>query len=299
MEKLVECVPNFSEGRNQAVLQAIAEKISAVEGVKLLDYSADYDHNRSVYTIVGQPQAVSQSIFAAAAYALEHIDLSKHQGKHPRIGAVDVIPFIPYRNMNMAEAADVAINLGKRFADELAVPVYLYEEAAQNLQRKNLADIRRGGFEGLAAKMTDALWRPDFGPAKPHPTFGATVIGARWFLIAYNVNLKSNDITIAKAIAKKIRQSSGGLPNVKALGIMLEKRNIVQVSCNLTDYRITPIHIVYEAIKKEAAVYGVEVLESEIIGLPPLQAIIESAAHYLKLEDFKASDVLEDRMTNV
>ncbi|MGI6361367.1 MAG: glutamate formimidoyltransferase [Bacillota bacterium] len=294
--QLIECVPNFSEGRNEEVLRSIAEIISDVPQVDLLDYSCDHDHNRSVYTIVGRPEQVIEAMMQAARFAIEHIDLSQQIGEHPRIGAVDVVPFIPYRGMSMEEAAKTAIDFGRRFADECAVPVYLYEQAATRPERINLSDVRKGEFEGLAEKMQDALWRPDFGPASPHLKAGATAVGARDFLIAYNVNLKTADLLIAKKIAKAIRQSSGGLPHVKALGIMLTERQIAQVSCNLTNFRVTPLHVVYEAIKKEAASHGVEVLESEIIGLPPMQAFIESAAYYIKLPNFSADQVLEGRI---
>ncbi len=298
MDKLVECVPNFSEGRDKAVLRGITEMLSYVKGAQLLDCSADPDHNRSVFTVLGEPEAVCEAVFKATSFAFRHIDLSWHEGEHPYIGVADVIPFVPYRNMTMAEAVQLAETLGQKLADKIHIPVYLYEEAARDPRRKNLADIRRGGFDGLEEKMADPFWKPDFGPCAPHPTFGAAVVGARWFLIAYNVNLNCNNINVAKEIAKKIRQSSGGLPHVKAIAIDLAGKNMVQVSCNLTDYRVTPIHVVFEAIKKEAAALGVEVVASEIIGLPPMAAIAQTAGHYLELPGFTAADILEDRMLN-
>lgn len=292
VSKLVECIPNFSEGRNKATLSEIEKAIKDINGVILLEHSADYDHNRSVYTFCGTIEGVKEAMFNAAKVAVERIDLTKHTGKHPRIGAVDVIPLVPLKEVSIEECVELSKQLGEMIYTRLQMPVYLYEYSAQRSSRKNLADIRKGQFEGLSEKMKEEEWIPDFGTA-PHPTAGAVVIGARKPLIAFNMQLDTDNVDIATEIAKKIRESSGGLKNVKALGIMLETKNIAQVSVNLTDYRVSSLFDVFEGVKKEAFKYGVSVVSSELIGLSPARAFIDSAARYLKLENYSYSKIIE------
>jgi glutamate formiminotransferase / 5-formyltetrahydrofolate cyclo-ligase len=293
---LIECIPNVSEGRRPEVVAAMAAAIAAVPGVRLLDHSSDASHNRSVFTLVGDAGGVQQAVLALFERAIAEIDLRTHRGEHPRMGAVDVVPFVPIEGVTMAECVAVAKAVGAAVADRYGVPVYLYEEASDNPARKNLEDIRRGEFEGLAAKMATPGWTPDFGPAAPHPSAGATVIGARMPLIAYNINLATNRLDVAKKIAAAIRHSSGGYRYVKAAGFTLEDRGIVQVSMNLTNYEKTPIFRVFETVKREAARYGVAVLESEIVGLIPSAALNATAEHYLQIAGFKADQVLEHRL---
>jgi len=294
--KLVECVPNFSEGKRKDVIEAIVDQVRNTDGVVLLDYAPDADHNRTVVTFVGNPKAAVEAAFNLAKKAAELINMEKHKGEHPRMGATDVIPFIPVSEMKMEECVVLAEKLGERMANELKIPVYLYESAARKSKRRNLATIRRGEYEGFKDKIKKEEWAPDFGDAKLHPTAGATVVGARPFLVAYNVNLDTSDIKIANRIAKKVRESSGGLTNVKGMGVMLEDRNIAQVSMNLTNYKKTAIYRAFEMIKMEARRYGVNVLGSEIIGLLPMDALIDSAAYYLQLEGFKKDQILEKRI---
>jgi glutamate formiminotransferase len=297
MAVTVECVPNFSEGRRKEVVDKIVYSIRSVPGVKVLDVEADPDHNRSVVTFVGNKQNVQEAAFRGARAARELIDLNKHKGQHPRMGAVDVLPFVPISGVTLEECVDIANQVGARIAKELSIPVYLYEAAARRPERKNLENVRRGEFEGLKeAIMTDDSRYPDFGPRKLHPTAGATAVGARMPLIAFNVDLKSKDVSVAKAIAKKIRASNGGLPSVKALGFKLENRGMVQVSMNLTDYTVTPIPKVLDAIQKEADKLGVQIAEGEIIGLIPLEAVCEVAARYLRVNAFSSNQVLERRI---
>jgi glutamate formiminotransferase len=294
--KLVECVPNFSEGKRKDIIEAIVDQVRNTDGVVLLDYAPDADHNRTVVTFVGNPEAAVEAAFNLAKKAAELINMEEHKGEHPRMGATDVIPFIPVSEMKMEECVVLAENLGERIAKELKIPVYLYESAARKSKRRNLATIRRGEYEGFKDKIKKEEWAPDFGDAKLHPTAGATVVGARPFLVAYNVNLDTSDIKIANRIAKKVRESSGGLTNVKGMGVMLEDRNIAQVSMNLTNYKKTAIYRAFEMIKMEARRYGVNVLGSEIIGLLPMDALIDSAAYYLQLEGFKKDQILEKRI---
>src|SRR5713101_3654809 len=293
---LIECVPNVSEGRRPEIVAAIADAIRAVAGVRLLDYSSDASHNRSVFTFAGDANGVEQAVMALFARAVSDIDLRTHRGEHPRLGAVDVVPFVPIEGATMADCVALAKRVGAAVADRFQIPVYLYEEASSNPARKNLEDIRRGEFEGLAAKMATALWKPDFGPATPHATAGATVVGARMPLIAYNINLATNRLDVAKKIAAAIRQSSGGYRFVKAMGITLESRGIVQVSMNLTNYEKTPMFRVFETVKREAERYGVSILESEIVGLVPAAALVDVAGFYLQLEGFKTDQVLENKL---
>ncbi|MDP9323577.1 MAG: glutamate formimidoyltransferase [Acidobacteriota bacterium] len=293
---IIESIPNVSEGRRPEVIERLAEAIRATPGVRLLDYSSDPSHNRSVYTLVGDADGVKRATLALFEQAVAAIDLRTHRGEHPRLGAVDVVPFVPIEGITMAECVALAQEVGAAVADRFGVPVFLYEEASANPARRNLEDIRRGEFEGLAAKMRNAEWTPDFGPAVPHPSAGASVIGARMPLIAYNINLNTNRLEVAKRIAAAIRHSSGGLRYVKAAGFMLEDRGIAQVSMNLTNYEKTPIFRVFEIVKREAARHGVSILESEIVGLVPSAALTAAAEFYLQIERFGPEQVLENKL---
>lgn len=294
--KIIECVPNFSEGRDLEKVEKIVNAFRAKEGVKLLDYSADKDHNRMVVTVVGEPEALKKAVIEAIGTAVEIIDLTQHKGQHPRMGAVDVVPFIPIRNITMEEAIALSKEVGKEVADRYGLPVFLYEKAASAPHRENLAAIRKGEFEGLKEKMAKPEWKADFGPEKPHPTAGGVVIGARMPLVAYNVNLNTNKLEIADAIAKKVRFLGGGLRFCKAMGVELTERGIVQVSMNLTDFTKTAIYRAHELVRIEANRYGVSVVGAEIIGLVPMDALIDTAAYYLGLEDFSTKQVLETHL---
>jgi len=296
MAKIVECIPNFSEGRNPVVIEAIVNEIRKIDGCELLDVEADASHNRVVVTFTGTPEAAVEAAFQACKKAAELIDLNQHQGEHPRMGATDVIPFVPVSEMTMKECVKLANQLGKRIADELNIPIYLYENAATKPERKNLADVRRGQFEGIRQEMHLPERKPDFGPQVIHPTAGCTAVGARKPLVAFNVNLNTNDLEIANAIARKIRGSSGGFMHVKALGVALEERQIVQVSMNLVDYKKTSVHHAFEFVKREADRYGVRVIGSEIIGLLPMEALLEAAVWYLQVENYKEEQILEKRV---
>ncbi|MGB9867868.1 MAG: glutamate formimidoyltransferase [Bacillota bacterium] len=296
MNRIVECVPNFSEGRRKEVVETIVEPFRRAEGVKLLDYSSDPDHNRTVVTVVGEPESVLSATYEAIRAATALINMEEHKGAHPRMGATDVVPFVPIKNVSMEDCVELARRLGEMVGRELQIPVYLYEAAATSPQRTNLADIRKGEYEGWKTKITLPEWAPDFGPNRLHPTAGATVIGARMPLIAFNVNLATSDIKIANAIARAVRHINGGLRYVKALGIELKEKGIVQVSMNMTDYTKTPLYRAMELIRAEARRYGVSILSSEIVGLTPMQALIDAAAYYLQLEEFSLSQVLENRL---
>lgn len=297
MERLVECVPNFSEGRNPDTVRALVSAIRDVKGVFLLDEEMDQDHHRAVLTFVGAPEAVGEAAFQAAHAAAGLIDLRRHQGGHPRVGATDVVPFVPIRGVTMEDCVALARRVGERIGRELNIPVFLYAQAASHPDRANLEAVRRGGLEGLAGRMaTDPAWVPDFGPRTVHPTAGATAVGARPPLIAYNVNLQSGDLDVAKAIAKTVRFSSGGLPCVKAMGVALTSRRLVQVSMNLTNFERTPIHVAFEAVRREAEQRGVPVAGSEIIGLVPQRALVQASEFFLKLERFDPTQVLETRL---
>jgi len=296
MQKLIECVPNFSEGKRQDVIEAIAATVRSVEGVRLLDVSSNPDHNRTVLTFVGPPDKVAEAAFACTAEAVKLIDMEQQKGEHPRIGAMDVVPFVPVTGITLEEAVELAKKVGERIANELNVPVYLYAAAATTPARKRLPDVRQGQYEGLKESITTPERKPDFGEAKMHPTAGATAVGARPPLIAFNVNLGTTNLQIAKDIAKGLRESSGGLMNVQAMGVDLAAQEMVQVSMNLLDYTKTPIHRAYELVRVEAARYGVPVVGSEIIGLLPLDALIDAADFYLRLTDFTRSQVLEARL---
>lgn len=296
MARLVECVPNFSEGRRPEVIEAIVGEARAVADVKVVDVKADASHNRVVVTLIGEPQAVKTAAFRACAKAAELIDMEHHQGEHPRIGATDVIPFIPVTDITIEECVELAEQLGAEIADKLGIPVYLYEAAAKSPARKNLPDIRKGQYEGLKADIGNPERHPDFGPAKMHPSAGATVVGARQFLVAYNINLSTSDVKIAKKIANCIREAKGGYKYVRAMGVMNEERNVAQVTINMIDYTGTPLFRVFETVKSEAARYGVNVVGSEIVGLTPMQALLDVAEFYLRLEGFDRKQVVENHL---
>lgn len=291
--KIIECIPNFSEGKDENKLRLIVEAASRVEGVEIIDFSMDTDHNRSVVTLIGTPQSAKQGALALCGKALELIDMRTHIGEHPRIGAVDVVPFVPLEDASMEDAVRTAHEFGYTFAEKYDVPVYFYEEAALRPERKNLPAIRRGQYENLKGKITDPEWIPDAGPAVFNPATGATAVSARNPLIAFNINLDTSDIEIAKDIAKKIRQSNGGLDCVRAIGVMLKSRNIAQVSMNLINYKITSIRKVFDEVSKRAKQSGVDVLESELIGLLPGDALCDTTPEYLKLRDFCEARILE------
>lgn len=294
MKQLVQCVPNISEGRRSEVVEQIIDQIRETEGVRLLDYSSDYDHNRTVITYVGSLLGVQEASFKLTKKAAELIDMEKHQGAHPRIGAVDVIPLIPVDGITMKECVEGAQELAQRITDEIQIPTYLYGEAATSIERKNLSNIRKGQYEGLKDTIKDRARHPDFGEPKLHASAGATVVGARMPLVAFNVNLATDKIEIANQIARAVRESNGGFKNVKGMGVALEERGQVQVSMNLENYQTTPIYRVLETIRREAARFGVLVVGTEIVGLVPQQALIDVANWYLQLENFDSKQVLEN-----
>ncbi|MDO8549101.1 MAG: glutamate formimidoyltransferase [Ignavibacteria bacterium] len=313
--KIIECVPNFSEGKNEKAFNAIKDAISKTESVKLLNLEPDADYNRVVVTMAGDESGIIEGALNASKAAAELIDMTIHKGEHPRIGAIDVVPFVAVKNVTMEDCVKIAEQYGERISKELNVPVYLYEEAARKPGRKNLSDIRKGEYEGLEEKLKDPEWKPDFGEAKFNPKLGAIVTGARFFLIAYNVNIKSTDISIAKEIAEILRESgrpkrdvqgnifkidgktvkeAGRLKHVKGMGVSLEKYNITQVSMNLTNYNVTPLHTAFEEVKKEAERLGAEVDGSEIVGLVPLEALLKAGKFY---SDDNVSD--EDKLVDL
>ncbi|MDR7870664.1 MAG: glutamate formimidoyltransferase [Tissierellaceae bacterium] len=296
MARLVQCVPNFSEGCNEDVILSILDEIKKVEEVKLLDYSMDKDHNRTVVTFVGEPEAVIEAAFLSTRKAAELIDMTLHKGEHPRMGATDVIPLIPISDVTMDECVDLSRQLGKRIGNELGISVYLYEKSASSPGRENLAIVRKGEYEGMATKLMEEGWGPDFGPRELNIKSGVTAVGARMPLVAFNINLGTDDISIAKKIAKIIRASGGGYTYCKALGIEIKERNIVQVSMNMVDYTKTSLFRVFDTVEREARRYGVNVVGSEIIGLIPMNALIDTAEYYLRLENFNTSQILEKRM---
>jgi len=297
VDRIVECVPNFSEGRNQTTVRALVNAVESVPGVWLLDHTMDRDHHRSVLSFAGEPDAVAEAAFRAIRVATDLIDLRKHKGVHPRVGATDVVPFVPVQGATMQDCIHLAKRLGQRVGTELEIPVFLYEQAAMHCDHAPLESVRRGGLQGLAFRMaSDPDWTPDFGPPRLHKTAGAMVIGARPSLIAFNVNLRSTDLALARSIAKDIRQSNGGLPHLKAIGVELASRQLVQVAMNLTDFIITPIHVAFEAVRARAAKQGVAVAGSEVVGLVPQAALVQAAAHSLALEQFNATQVLETRL---
>ena len=294
--KIVECVPNFSEGRDLKKIDRIVAPFRARAGVKLLDYSNDEDHNRLVVTLVGEPEALRDAVIEAIGVAVELIDLNHHQGQHPRMGAVDVVPFIPIKNVTMDEAVSLSREVGEKVAGLYHLPVFLYEKSATAPHRENLAAVRKGEFEGMAEKIKRPEWQPDFGPADRHPTAGTVAIGARMPLVAYNINLSTDNLGIATKIARNIRHINGGLRYVKAMGVELKERNITQVSINMTDYTRTALYRAFELVRIEARRYGVTIIGSEIVGLVPMEALIDTASYYLGLENFSMQQVLESRI---
>ena len=293
---VIESIPNVSEGQRADVIERLSDAIRRTPGVRLLDVSSDASHNRSVFTLVGDAVPLKAATLALFDEAVASIDLREHRGAHPRLGAVDVVPFVPIEGATVEACVALAREVGAAVAERFAVPVYLYEEAAANPARRNLEDIRRGEFEGLAAKMSAPEWAPDFGPAHPHPSAGASVIGARMPLIAYNINVDTDRLDVARKIAAAIRHSSGGLRYVKAMGVTIADRNLTQVSMNLTNFEKTPMFRVFEMVKREAERYGVTVLESEVVGLVPLAALVSSAEFYLQLERFSGDQILENKL---
>lgn len=296
LTKIVECVPNFSEGRDREKIERIVNPFRTRNGVKLLNYSNDEDHNRLVVTVVGEPEPLKEALLEAIGVAVEVIDMTKHSGQHPRMGAVDVVPFIPIRNMEMEETIELSREVGQIIGEKYGIPVFLYEKSATAPHRENLAKVRKGEFEGMAEKVHEAEWKPDFGPADRHATAGCVAVGARMPLVAYNVNLNTSDVAIADAIAKKVRHLGGGLRFCKAMGVELTDRKVAQVSMNLTDYTKTAVYRAHEMVRMEAKRYGVEIIGSEVIGLLPMAALIDCAEYYLGIENFSHDQILELRM---
>lgn len=292
----MECVPNFSEGRDKEKIEKIVECFRAKKNVKLLDYSNDEDHNRLVVTVIGEPEPLKKSVVDAIGKAVELIDMNQHSGQHPRMGAVDVVPFIPIKNVTPEEAVSFSKEVAQTVAERYNLPVFLYEKSASAPHRENLANIRKGEFEGMAEKIKKDDWKPDFGPAERHPTAGAVAVGVRMPLVAYNVNLGTDNLEIAQSIAKKVRFIGGGLRFCKGMGVALEERGITQISMNLTDYTKTAIYRAHELVRIEANRYGVPVIGAEIIGLVPLEALVDTAAYYLGLENFSLNQVLETKL---
>jgi glutamate formiminotransferase len=295
-KQIIECVPNFSEGRDLDKIEQIINCFKGKKDVKLLDYQRDEDHNRLVVTVVGEPVAMKKAVIQAVGTAIDLIDMKKHEGQHPRMGAIDVLPFIPVRDISMTETIDFSKEIAQQAASEYSLPVFLYEESATIPQRRNLATIRKGQFEGMVDKMKSSQWKPDFGPGEIHASAGVTAIGARMPLVAFNVNLKTDDLEIAETIAKNVRHISGGLRYCKAIGIDLKERGIVQVSMNMTNYTKTSLYRSFELVRTEAKRYGVNVIGSEIVGLVPMEALIDTAVYYMGIENFTTEQVLETRI---
>jgi glutamate formiminotransferase len=296
MKKILECVPNFSQGRDLEIIEKIVDPFRNTDGVKLLDLQTDEDHNRSVVTVVGEPKSLKKAVVESMGIAIKLIDMRNHTGQHPRMGAIDVVPFIPIKNITVDEAIGVSKAVAEQVADAYRLPIFLYEQSAAKPERRNLATIRKGQFEGMAEKIKEPDWVPDYGPAEIHPSAGVTAMGARMPLVAYNVNLDTPDIEIANQIAKRVRHISGGLRYCKGIGIELKDRGIVQVSLNMTDYTRTALYRVFELIKIEAQRWGVNVIGSEVVGLVPMQALIDCAEYYLGIEKFSMEQVLETRI---
>ncbi|MDU4890641.1 MAG: glutamate formimidoyltransferase [Clostridium sp.] len=297
MGRIIECIPNFSEGRDLEKVEAVVNVFRGVQGVKLLDYSSDADHNRTVVTVVGEPEALEATIINMAEKVYENIDMSKHSGGHPRMGALDVVPFVPIDGVTMEECVEMANRVGKTIGERFNIPVYLYEKAATATHRENLAAVRKGQYEGFFNKIKEADWAPDYGPSEVNVQGGCVAVGARQPLVAFNVNLGTDNIQIADTIAKTVRHIGGGLRFVKAMGVKLEDRNIVQVSMNLVNYEKTAVYRAFEMVKMEAKRYGVPVIGSEVIGLVPMAALISSAEYYLQIENFSMNQVLEKRIS--
>ena len=296
MRTVIESVPNISEGRDAESVAAIASAVRAAPGARLLGVSSDSSHNRTVLTLLGDADGIRASVLALFAAAVPRIDLTRHRGEHPRMGAVDVVPLVPIRGATMEDCVALSRAVGAEIASRHGIPVYLYEDSATSEPRRNLAEIRKGEFEGFGEKMKDPRWKPDFGPGIPHPTAGVVAVGARQPLIAYNINLGTRDLAVAETIARAIRHIGGGFRYVKAMGVELADRGQVQVSINMTNFKKTPLHRVFECVKSEAARYGVPVVGSEIVGLTPAEALTMAAEHYLRLENFSADQVLEMRL---
>lgn len=296
MNKIVQCVPNFSEGRDVKKIDRIVEPFRGKKGVKLLNYSSDEDHNRTVVTLVGEPDPLKEAVIEAMGIATKEIDMTKHEGQHPRMGATDVVPFIPIKNVTMDEAIELSKEVAKAVNEKYDLPIFLYEKSASAPHRQNLAKVRKGQFEGMEEKVKEEDWEPDFGGKKIHPTAGVTAVGARMPLVAFNVNLDTDNIDFANQIAKNVRHLSGGFRYCKGIGIELKDRGIVQVSMNMTDFTKTALYRVFELIKIEAKRYGVNVVGSEIIGLLPMEALIDTAVYYLGVEDFSMDQILEQRI---
>jgi glutamate formiminotransferase len=294
--KLLECVPNFSEGRRPEVIEAIVKPFRERKGCALLDYRADEDHNRLVVSLAGVPDPIQEALLEASAAAISHIDMERHQGGHPRIGAVDVIPFVPLQNISMEECVELARRFGRRYHEETGVPVYFYEEAALRPERTHLEVVRKGQYEALKMEIAHPERHPDVGEPKLHPSAGATVIGARKFLVAFNVNLGTDDVKVAKEIAKAVRSSSGGLSHVKGIGLALESRGLVQVSMNIVDYERNALHQVLELIRMEAQKWSVMVVETEVYGMVPAAALLDSASYYMQIAGFDLNQVIELRL---
>ncbi|MEW8994872.1 glutamate formimidoyltransferase [Clostridium sp.] len=297
MARIVECIPNFSEGRDKEKIETIVNVFRGVEGVKLLDYSSDADHNRSVVTVVGEPEALEEAIINMAEKVYENIDMSAHTGAHPRMGALDVVPFVPIDGITMEECVEIANRVGRVIAERFNIPVYLYEKAATASHRENLATVRKGQYEGFFEKIKEDKWAPDYGPKEVNVKGGCVAIAARQPLVAFNVNLGTDNLQIADTIAKTVRHLGGGLRFAKAMGVMLEDRNIAQVSMNLVNYEKTAVYRAFEMVKMEAKRYGVPVVGSEVIGLVPMAALINSAEYYLQIENFSMDQILERRIS--
>jgi glutamate formiminotransferase len=295
MRKLMECVPNFSEGRDEAIVEQIIDEVRKIEGITILDYSSDKDHNRTVLTMIGSPEQVKEAAINSARKAAELIDMSKHEGAHPRMGATDVIPFTPVSNVTIAECVEIAKEVGAELGS-WGIPVYLYEDAASTPARKNLADVRKGQYEAFFEKIKLEEWKPDFGPQEMNVKSGATAVGARVPLVAFNINLDTPNVEIADKIAKKVRFLGGGLRFVKAIGLKLEERNQTQVSMNLVNYEKTAVYQAFEMVKVEARRYGVNVVGSEVIGTVPMKALLDVAEYYLQVENFSIDQILEKRL---
>jgi len=296
MKKILECVPNFSEGRDAQKIEKIVAPFGGKTGVKLLNVQSDPDHNRTVITALGEPEPLRQAVLQSIGAAIDAIDMRNHTGQHPRMGAVDVVPFIPVQNITLQEAVDLSRGVAKDASEKYSLPIFLYEKSAARPERQDLAAIRKGQFEGMAAKLRQPEWAPDFGPRHIHPTAGVAAVGARMPLVAFNVNLNTPDLDIAETIAKKLRHISGGLRYCKAIGVALKDRGMVQVSMNLTDFTKTSLYTALELVRIEARRYGVQVAGSEVVGLLPMAALIDAAVYYMGIEGFSTDQVLETRL---
>ena len=294
--QIVECIPNFSEGKDLTKIEKIVKPFKNKKGVKLLGYKRDEDYNRLVVTVIGEPDSVKSAVIEAIGKAIRVIDMKKHKGQHPRMGAIDVVPFVPIKNFTIEEAVSLSKEVAKIASEKYKLPIFLYEKSATFPNRENLSIIRKGEFEGMAKKIKQPEWKPDYGPAEIHPTAGVTAVGARVPLIAYNINLGTNNLEIANNIARSVRHINGGLRYCKAIGVELKERGIVQVSINMTDYSKTPLYRAFELVKVEAKRYGVNIIGSEIVGFAPMEALVDTAEYYLGLEKFSTEQILEARM---